>query len=246
MTSLVSVSRFQHVLRALMMSFFLTACGSADPVGQQDDAVDVRPWFPTNDSIVEGSPEALALLRFVNHPTTSFVVLDIDARLDKRAAKGIVTHRDGMDGIVGTDDDDLFDTIAELDAIKWVGPKTLEALEGFAIDLGFIERGEDQSGEYEGVFFTFEEADAVLSYVNRTGFEGLDAILDRRAADHIIQARPILRMEALAQVRFVGAWTLRTLKDAAVMPVGEDVDQPIISLSQDVVQGRSRPDMIRR
>jgi hypothetical protein len=246
MTSIVSVSRFQHACRALVISFFLTACGSVDSIDGAQDAVDVRPWFPTHEGIVEGSPEALALLRFVNHPTTTFVVLDIDARLDKRAATGIVDHRNGVDGLYGTNDDDSFDSIAELDAIKWVGPKTLEALQVFAIDLGFIERGEDQSGEYEGVVFTVDEADAVLSFVNRVSLEVLDAILDRRAADNIVEARPILRMDTLAQVKYVGAFALTALKVAAVIPVQTGADDNVVSMGHDVVQGRVQPELIRR
>ena len=246
MTSIVSVSRFQHASRALVISIFLTACGSVDSIDGAEDAVDVQPWFPTNEGIIEGSPEALALLRFVNHPTTSFVVLDIDARLDRRAATGIVEHRDGVDGLYGTNDDDAFDSIAELDGIKWVGPKTLEALQVFAIDLGFIERGEDQSGEYEDVAFTTEEADAVLSFVNRVSLEVLDAILDRRAANNIVEARPILVMDTLARVKYVGPFALTVLKAASAVPVQTGADDNVVSMGHDVVQGRTQPDFIRR
>ena len=245
MASSVSVSRLQCALRAVFVSFFLTACGAVDEVDSRTEAVDASPWLPTNESIVEGSPEALALLRFVNHPTTTMVVLDIDARLDRRAAAGIVRHRLGLDGLSDTEDDNLFESIAEVDAVKWVGPKTLALLKVFAIDLGFLDRGEDQSGEYEGVLFSFEEADAVLSFVNRVSLEELDAILDRRAAANIVDARPVLRMVTLAEVKFVGSVSLQILKEAAVIPLAEG-ETPVVVIAQDAIEGLTRPNIIRR
>ena len=44
----------------------------------------------------------------------------------RNTARNIIDHRDGPDGVFGTDDDDLIDDYAELDAIPWVGPKTLD------------------------------------------------------------------------------------------------------------------------
>ena len=245
MTSMVSVSRFQRVLRAVVLPFFLIACGAVSEVDSHEEAVDERPWLPTNTSIVEGSPEAFALLRFVNHPTTTLVVLDVDAQLDKRAAEGIVSHRNGRDGLYGTEDDDVLESIAEVDAIKWVGPKTLYLLKFFAIDLGFLERDQDQSGEYEGVLFSFEEADAVLTFVNRVSLEELDAILDCRAASNIVDARPVLRMDALAEVKFVGAVSLRTLKDAAAIPLDAG-DTSVVVIAPDIIEGQGRPELMHR
>ncbi len=89
----------------------------------------------------EGSPAALAALAFVNDASTTLAVLDVDAALASNAAANIINHRNGPDGVFGTGDDDLFDTIAELDAISFVGPATLEDIATYAIAQGYAQGG---------------------------------------------------------------------------------------------------------
>lgn len=72
--------------------------------------------------------ELREVLEVVNESTATVDTLKSAARLDARAAAGIVAHRLGPDGVAGTGDDDLFDDLAELDAIDFVGPKSLENL----------------------------------------------------------------------------------------------------------------------
>lgn len=43
-------------------------------------------------------------------------------------ARNLVAHRDGPDGQLGTGDDDLFDSLDELDGVRFVGPAALGAL----------------------------------------------------------------------------------------------------------------------
>jgi hypothetical protein len=50
------------------------------------------------------------------------------AGVSAEAAAGLLAHRDGADGVAGTDDDDRFDDIAEVDAIDFVGLETMRAL----------------------------------------------------------------------------------------------------------------------
>ncbi len=45
-----------------------------------------------------------------------------------RAAQGLVARRDGADGTFGTADDRRFESIAEVDAVSWVGPVALREL----------------------------------------------------------------------------------------------------------------------
>jgi hypothetical protein len=51
-----------------------------------------------------------------------------EAGVHSRAAEGLAAHRDGSDRTFGTADDDLFDDIAEVDAVPYVGPAALRAL----------------------------------------------------------------------------------------------------------------------
>jgi hypothetical protein len=78
--------------------------------------------------------EIVAVLHVAN--TASLADLDDGAGLDARAASGIVAHRSGADAEDGTDDDDRFDDLAELDAVPWVGPTALDKLLAFADEQG--------------------------------------------------------------------------------------------------------------
>ncbi|MGH1341917.1 MAG: hypothetical protein ACRBN8_10220 [Nannocystales bacterium] len=75
-----------------------------------------------------GSPLEAAVLELAN--TASHATLDDSAAngnvgLDVRAANGIVARRAGPDGVEGTEDDTPFATLAELDAVPYVGPRAL-------------------------------------------------------------------------------------------------------------------------
>ena len=84
----------------------------------------------------EGNRGAQGVLWLVN--TGSLSTLAEQARVDKRAARNIVQHRSGTDGVAGTADDNAFETIAELDAISYVGPVALGKLLNYASANGFV------------------------------------------------------------------------------------------------------------
>jgi hypothetical protein len=65
----------------------------------------------------------------------TFEELDVDVALSSRAARNIVKHRQGPDGVDGTGDDDRIDTLGELDAIAYVGPTVLAHLVDYAYEL---------------------------------------------------------------------------------------------------------------
>ena len=75
--------------------------------------------------------ELREVLEVVNESTATAETLKTAGKLDPRAAAGIVAHRLGPDGVAGTGDDDLFDDLAELDAIDFVGPVSLKDLVAF-------------------------------------------------------------------------------------------------------------------
>ncbi|MBW2457802.1 MAG: hypothetical protein JRI68_25075 [Deltaproteobacteria bacterium] len=74
-----------------------------------------------------------ALLNFLNdYPNTTFERLDDDCGLRSDAAGNLIAHRDGPDGVPGTQDDDPFHGEAEVDAVAQVGPATLGQLQACA------------------------------------------------------------------------------------------------------------------
>ena len=72
------------------------------------------------------------ILDLVNGPTISVALLDDEIGLDARAARGIVAHRAGPDGRLGTGDDRRFADLAALDAVPYVGPSALARLLEYA------------------------------------------------------------------------------------------------------------------
>ena len=63
--------------------------------------------------LVEATPGANGVLALVNDPSTTFELLDDDVGLDKRAARGLFEGRP-------------YDSIKEMDAVKWVGGRALD------------------------------------------------------------------------------------------------------------------------
>ena len=101
----------------------------------------------TAAALVDGTPEAIGVLEMVNDSETSFEILD--AVLDRRAAQGIVDGRP-------------FETVAQLDAVPYVGPTALQRLVELANEQGFIAQGDDVLGTFDGVTFTAAQAEALV------------------------------------------------------------------------------------
>ncbi len=113
----------------------LSACTEAEV---EDGEADAFVSGKADGGIDEGSPEALGVLRLVNDAAESAASLKSGAGITSRVAGNIVAHRCGADGTAGTADDDRFDTLAELDAIPYVGPVTLAALIEYAREQGYV------------------------------------------------------------------------------------------------------------
>jgi phosphatidylserine/phosphatidylglycerophosphate/cardiolipin synthase-like enzyme len=166
----------------LTFLIFLGACGINSPSPTDSSELEVS---LADLGLLNGSPEARAVLSLVNDPQTTFETLDITAGLDRRAAANIVAYRAGPDGIEPSADDDRFDTIEALDAVAYVGGRALSLLLEYARDAGFL------------AGFTpitaVERARTILAVVNdiHVSFTTLDdtAALDRRAARNIISYR---------------------------------------------------------
>ncbi len=184
----------------------VTACG-----GEPPDADVASEAF----GIELDENEEAGVLALVNHPNTDFILLDDAVGLDRRAARNIITRRDGPDGEPGSNDDAPFASLDELDAVSYVGNKALERLLAYADTHGFVPRNEQ---------------DPALDVVNASTvtLELLDDTvgLDVRAARNIIAFRAgadgqigtsddrfFGSIEELDRVPYVGQAALRKLRE---------------------------------
>jgi hypothetical protein len=194
----------------------------AEPESTDPSPIDEADLDAEARIIEDGTPEAAGVLDFVNSGRTTFVTLDEEVGLDARAARNVIAHRDGKDQTFGTADDDLFDSIDELDGIAYVGDAALAALLQSARELGWISSDEGVYGMVEGVELTRAEAAAMVAIANTATLTRLDDEigLDARAAKGIVDNRPYPSVEGVAAVPYVGKNALTRLRDfAAENPV---------------------------
>ena len=174
--------------------------------------------FGVGARVLDGSPEALGMLAFLNHADTTFDLLDHDVGLDRRAAESIIAHRNGPDGVLGYLHDDLFDTIEEVDDRYYVGETALRRIEMWAIEHDWVAlQDTDILGSWDGVEFTVAEAESTLELANTSGHDYLDddLALDVRAVNSIFAARPIDTVQELSGLYYVGKTALTALKEAS-------------------------------
>lgn len=112
-----------------LFSISLTACSDIDvddsesPDGEFEQAVAAG----KADGSTYTDCELDQTLVFVNQTDTDYQRLR-DAGVHGAAAKRIPRHRNGIDGLAATGDDNFFDTIGELDDVPYVGPVALRTL----------------------------------------------------------------------------------------------------------------------
>ncbi|MBM4387855.1 MAG: amidohydrolase family protein, partial [Deltaproteobacteria bacterium] len=85
-------------------------------------------WKPPD----EEQPSAGKTLEFLNHPSTTVEILDVNVGLTATAATNIIAYRNGADKAYGTSDDNPFDSIAELDSVPYVGASAIASIEAYA------------------------------------------------------------------------------------------------------------------
>ncbi len=212
----------------------LCACGGAGagagiPVGDDDEAagLDGKADFGEAQTfLTDGTPEGVGVLRLLNDRQTSLQTLDIDARMNRRAATGLIAHRNGDDGVAGTRDDDRFDTIDEVDAVRYVGPTAMGRLVAYAHVAALVPEGDELLGTYDRVPFSVDQAEATLTLVNTASRQMLDIdlALNRRAVASIMSARPIASVMELSRLYYVGASALNILKSHRPAPEDGDAD----------------------
>lgn len=151
-----------------------------------------------------------AILSFLNGSATTAILLVDDVHVQAAAARNIVAHVRGADGVWGTSDDDRLDTLDELDAVPRVGPATIAAIDTYVRALG-----DQRDVVIEGVALTMGEVEAMLRLANDASFDtlDLDVGLDARAARAVVAARPIASIQILAGLSYVNASALTKMRD---------------------------------
>lgn len=112
----------------------LAAC-TETPVDGENDPFLIDGKTDTG-GIAEGTPEAAAVLFVANSTSRADLVGEVGVAA--KAADNIVAVRDGDDGAAGTADDEQFTTLAELDAVPFVGPVAFAALLEYARDNDLV------------------------------------------------------------------------------------------------------------
>lgn len=116
------------------LSILFAACGAPDEPGDAADDQFLADGKSDVFGVEEGSAEACGVLQVVN--TADRATLDDTVRLDRRAAQGIVAHREGPDGTAGTADDAVFHSLADLDGVPYVGKIAFKKLLDYSVAKG--------------------------------------------------------------------------------------------------------------
>ena len=186
------------------MFFLILACTGSTDHGAHATAKGL------DNTLLQGSPGAVGVVRFLNCDSVSLPVLDDLVGLDRRAAKALMAH------LVDHGD---FNDITEVDDTWWVGPAALTKLEAYAQANGWVPTGDDELGTWDGVTFTVDQAELTLEYVNDAGEQELDDLLDRRSVDSIVAAGELETIHQLSELYWIGNYAMSTLKTEGA---GED------------------------
>lgn len=127
----MAMSRALTVLFGLTLAALATGCEAHNSEYTGEPLIELGPQTTSTEA---------GLLMLLNDPATTYAVLDDKAGIDARAASNIIGHRNGYDGMFGTDDDQLFGSMREVDDIERVGPATLERLVAYAFEIGYMDR----------------------------------------------------------------------------------------------------------
>lgn len=161
----------------------LAGCSPAGQVGERDD-IDAS----FGNAKADGQFTHCQLTEVVLFASESTSDVDVlvarDVHVD--AAQAIVEHRLGPDGQAGTADDNIFDDLAELDAVDFVGPQTLNFLVAAIVDRcevdlasrPFITSATFSGASGGGTSRSASEVEAAMTVTGITG-QALNDILTR-------------------------------------------------------------------
>ncbi|MFT7624325.1 MAG: phosphatidylserine/phosphatidylglycerophosphate/cardiolipin synthase-like enzyme [Myxococcota bacterium] len=119
----------------LLPSALTMGCGAAETLDLTEDGqYEMGLSAGKGDGSSFSDCELREVLTLVNAPTSDGDALR-DVGVHSRAADNIATARAGLDGLIGTEDDALFDSIRGLDDVFFVGPAAFRQLVAAVSDL---------------------------------------------------------------------------------------------------------------
>jgi len=135
-------------LRSVLSSLLVVALGAcaADDGGDGIDDSFLSGGKADAFGVSEGSVDAVGVIYLVN--TATLGDLTGPTMLSANAAKAILHHRQGGDRMDGTSDDDLIDTLEELDGIPYVGPMSFKLLLDQARAIGAVPSSDPFSQDF--------------------------------------------------------------------------------------------------
>lgn len=189
----------------LMMSLSWGCAMPTTPVA--DD-----PALPMLGPADVANEDDLRALDFLNDPTTDLRILDHEVGVNRRGARNLIAHRNGPDGVYPSYDDNPFQTLAEIESVRYVGPVSVQLIVDFA-----RQRMVQPGVMVEGILFSEEEEAAVLWGLAQASVEELTYELGvhRRAADALIANGPYASIVEVAGIEHVGHATLLSLRGHA-------------------------------
>ncbi|MFC1705934.1 helix-hairpin-helix domain-containing protein [Planctomycetota bacterium] len=147
--------------------------------------------------------EVETALNIVNNATLT--QLDDDLALAANAAQAIVAARP-------------IASMEALDGVSYVATQVFQRLKAYIPSWAPAASSPSvvslQGGTYDGVAFTDAEGEDALDIANNATFDQLryEATMTSRAANNIVAARPVVSMEELALISYVGTAALTDLK----------------------------------
>ncbi|MFP2925904.1 proprotein convertase P-domain-containing protein [Pyxidicoccus sp. 3LG] len=167
-------------------------------------------------ALADGTPAATGVLAFLNDHSTTQAVLDTEVPLNVQAAQALIAWRTGPDGVVHTADDRRFISIAQVDAVSYVGPAALAALEWYARGTGRVTELPVDAlvGNFDGLDFNVAEARRTVIAANTESAATLQNVfgIAPAAVTSIVAARPILHMVELSRLANVDGVVLQQFK----------------------------------
>ncbi|MBA3460897.1 MAG: proprotein convertase P-domain-containing protein [Deltaproteobacteria bacterium] len=154
--------------------------------------------------------ESARVIALVNYPGVDQAKLRATVGLTTAAAGGIASYRAGHDGVFPSLDDVEIDTLAELDAIPYVGATALAKLNTYA-----QANPAPAAQSVEGVRFLGWQAEIVVWGVNTVPVGVLNGLLDNRAAANLVAARPFASLTAVGAVPWIGGNALSSMRGQA-------------------------------
>ncbi|NMO14347.1 hypothetical protein HPC49_02560 [Pyxidicoccus fallax] len=199
------------------------SCGS--PVSSNEPGASLA--VSQSQALADGTPASTGVLAFLNDGSTTVAVLDNEVPLDVRAAQALIAWRAGPDGVEHTADDRRFVSIAQVDAVAYVGPATLADLEWYARGTGRVTELPLDAlvGHFDGLPFTLAEARRTLKLANTESASSLETTygIAPLAVQDILAARPIAHMVELSRLANVDGTVMQQFKTAmsTLVPEGD-------------------------